>query len=349
MKKKQHYIPVFYQRLFSENKKSICKFMVAERKYISEASIKKNGVLDYYYGEDETLENILMDIETKASSILKKIVDTGKIPDKNDDYQFLLLFLIILEARVKKSGDTTNNFTDALMKNMSKIEKTPGHFDFELKTENFKVEQKIPTALNIIVSMQALDVLFDLKCSLIISNTSRNFITSDNPVVRYNFMYNYRNYKQNYGLGNMGIQLFLPISPKHCIYLYDNIIYDSMSSEDGNFYIKKARDIDKLNCLFYMNSYDFLIFDSSVKKNYILNLIRGKKNIKELGNGVYQFGPLIGQGFQGVQKAFSLPLFKINKKFIDISLPVHMAGPIRPHAEEIIEKIKKMDNEIFKK
>jgi len=63
-------------------------------------------------------------------------------------------------------------------------------------------------------------------------------------------MYNHKQYLKNYGFATMGLQIFLPFSPKLCLYIYDDVMYNKKTSCDGNFHVKITSDIDKLNLLF---------------------------------------------------------------------------------------------------
>lgn len=340
IKKNHHYIPVFYQKLFSNNTKSIGKFLSASKKYIPHSSIRKTGVIEYLYGEDQFIEDMFMKIETKAGAIIQRILKSGKIPDRNtEDYEILMLFVITLEARVQKQADATNRFVDVQMKTILKMKIDHGQIDYNPEDlERVNIGYDIPNLPQIKVATQIYRIIADLKCCLIISDTDREFITSDNPVVRYNFMYRIRNYHmRNYGLGNKGIQLFIPLSPKVCLYYFDDVMYDYPLSEDGNIHIDKSRYVDKLNKLFYMNSFEFILFNNNVKERYIQKIIKGKSNLFEVED-LFILGSkdnkLIGHGFKSVKEYINLPFFKVRKELLDMPLPMHMAGPIRPHAKK---------------
>jgi len=58
------------------------------------------------------------------------------------------------------------------------------------------------------------NIMSDLTPILLRNTSNWQFITSDCPVTIYNQLFANRNYIRNYGYGQIGIQCFLPISPR---------------------------------------------------------------------------------------------------------------------------------------
>ncbi|WP_186429660.1 DUF4238 domain-containing protein [Clostridium sp. BSD9I1] len=71
--KDQHYVPKFYLRNFSNNKKNIGMFRHKDKKFILNASIKSVAYSIFLYGEDGKLENFLSKFESKCAEIIRKI------------------------------------------------------------------------------------------------------------------------------------------------------------------------------------------------------------------------------------------------------------------------------------
>ena len=77
-------------------------------------------------------------------------------------------------------------------------------------------------------------IISDL-CPLIIVNESEiGFVTSDNPVTKYNKWFMERNYQPPYGFGHIGFQCFIPLSPRICFCLYDDTVYKKEDWIMGN-------------------------------------------------------------------------------------------------------------------
>ena len=341
-----HYVPQFYLKNFSNNKKSIGMYIIDKRKYCKEASIKEQACKDYLYGKDTKLEDMFMDIEREVSKIINDIIDTSSIPLRNSaEYALLLLFMLISETRNLKTADSYNNFIDISMKTLAKMDRRCNISHDIL--DRVKISMKIPNLTSIKVAHDIYPILFDLKCVLLINKTDRQFITSDNSLVKYNQMYVERRYtSRGYGLGNMGIQLFFPITPQLCICLFDHCIYDYKANMDENIEINKEGQIDEVNKLFFLNTYNSLYFNDKTKESYINRLVSSiEHSNSELDKEIAIFGTendkLIAYSPKKVKERINMTFFIIRQKFMEMLLPANMAGPIRPYAEKFCEELKR--------
>jgi hypothetical protein len=342
-----HYVPQFYLRNFSSDKKSIGIYNLNNNKYVKEASIKKQACKDYLYGDDGKIEDMFMKIESKVGGIIRNISETQKIPSKqSEDFHTLLLFMLLSEARNLKTADSYNNFVNLQMKTLLRMKMEHGTvkgISPELLEET-EIQADIPNLMSIKVTAEISPILLDLKCCLIVNTTDRHFISSDNPLVRYNQMYIKRRYQlRGYGFGNMGIQLFFPITPSLCVCVFDDVFYNHKENEQGNIIVNKGRYVDELNKLFYLNSYRTLFFNGKLSEAYIRRIVGSAiHTTSEINKEVTVFGSndskLIHYSQRKVDKRINLAMFNINRKFVNMPLPSHMGGPIRPYAWEFIEK-----------
>lgn len=340
-----HYVPQFYLKNFSKNNKSIGMFINKHSKYVKQVSIKKQACKDYLYGREQIIEDTLMNIESKAAILIKRIIETHEIPSKqSEDYHFLLMFILLLETRVQRQADSMNNLVNQLAKITAKMSNEHGRLDVsENIIDEMTVSLDIPNLPSMQAAVEIYPVMLDLKTSLILIENDRMFITSDNPVVRYNYMYVTRKYTlRGYGLGNMGFQMFLPISPKCCLYIYDDVMYNTHLSKQGVIILNKGKHVDELNRLFYLNSQDFLFFNSSIKESYIKRIISKRNHDSDIKKEVNMFGPvsntLIVYQKKCVKDKINMPFLTIDLRFKKMPLPPHMAGPMRPHAERFCQE-----------
>ena len=89
----------------------------------------------------------------------------------------------------------------------------------------------VPSDPSTIISDIALDgilnwpLIEDLKCHILINETSREFVLSDHPVFRYNWYL--RNSKDlgAVAIVSRGVQFFLPLSDRVTYCLYDGSVY----------------------------------------------------------------------------------------------------------------------------
>ena len=129
------------------------------------------------------------------------------------------------------------------------------------------IEVKDYPVYNLLMVDRLAEVLRDLK-PIVVETASDVFITSDNPVFKYN---QYFEDIQNHGitgLGQTGIQIFLPLSPKQILVLYDKDVYD---------YVKKQPptegDVDVLNGLQVISADSNLYFNDWKRSTAVEDLV----------------------------------------------------------------------------
>lgn len=350
-KRRQHYVPKFYLRNFSHNEKSISTFNITNSKYIKNASIRNMCQKNNFYGSDARVEEFLdKEIERKAGIIIKRIIETNKIPDiKTDfeDYEHLIAFLLVSEGRNLKSADSADHFADTMAKTILKVQ--PKFSDIDI--DKFSVKLNYPANQTIEIALNCIPFVLDLKPIIIVQKTPRKFITSDNPLVRYNYLYIQRNYHgRGFGYTTRGLQLFFPISPEKCLLLYDSFVYEIPDIENNTLFLQKAREVDYLNELFYLNAYNNVFFNERVKEDYIRKIYfknRSTPKVSDLEREVQVFrsvednNPLISITNNRVTKKIKLPWIKFTKFANELILPPHMGGLQRIESPFIFDYMEK--------
>ncbi|WP_145142367.1 DUF4238 domain-containing protein [Paenibacillus sp. Y412MC10] len=346
-KNRQHYVPKFYLRNFSDNERAIDTFNLTNSKYIKNASIKDMCQKHNFYGADNKVENFLADVESEASSIIKNVLKTDDFPEVLKDYIHLFEFILISEARNLKIAETNNYFADFLLKQM--LEHHPDAKDIDLN--ELKIELNEPATTPIASAIEGTKLILDLEPLLIIEKTggTRSFITSDNPMIRYNSFYLHKRYPGGYGYMDRGAQFFFPISPSKCILLYDFNAYDIPGKQGNILYLNRARDVDQLNELFFLNAYNNVFFNQRVRKDYIEGLqykCRREPRLNDIGREVQTLGsagPRGGQVFQfghnHVRKLFNFPWLKLSSFANRLAVPDHMGGIQRTESQYISDKV----------
>lgn len=324
-------------------------FLNADKLYIKEASIRKQAYKKHLYGKDDDIEDLLMEIEGNVATIFQNILKTYQLPSKGSgEYSLLCLYLLIAEARVQKNAESQNNFINQQMKILAKMDKNLDVPDNLI--DNMDISYEIPNLIPMQIAGELYPILFDLSMILIVSDCDRRFITTDNPLTRYNQFYVFRNYQlRGYGLGNIGIQLFYPLSPKVCLCMYDDKAYYCNELTDQILKLVKGKYIDELNKLFYLNSFNFLFFNDEILESYIRRITHGLDPANNIKNEVHIFGSQDEKliHFQNcyVKQRIKLPFMRLNPKVASMPLPAHMAGPIRPYAEKFTNDLKTKSKE----
>lgn len=110
---------------------------------------------------------------------------------------------------------------------------------------------------------------------LLTNKTGREFVTSDNPVVKYNQFMEFRKWPGAHtGWAAIGLEVFFPISPSLCLVLYDKSSYRVGFRRRHLVEIVRVEDVDQLNGLQLINAHQSLYFGSGIQEEYIRQLVR---------------------------------------------------------------------------
>lgn len=93
--------------------------------------------------------------------------------------------------------------------------------------------------------------------------TDKAFVTSDNPTAVYN-IYLERMGCIESGLACRGVLLYMPLSPKIAVILYDDKVYKIGSRKQSFVDITNCNDIKELNNLTAINSYKTILFNPTM-------------------------------------------------------------------------------------
>lgn len=274
--KNQHYVPVFLLKYFDNGDgKTTNLWLLQSNKYVKNAAIKDQASEDYFYGNDKTVEHLLGDLETIFSQLVNIIITTRVLPSKGTFEHFLLnLFVVSSLSRTRHSGDVVNEQIDKMIKAVYKHDPK-----FNDKLDNVKIGIKNPASFSLSIAMENVKYIADLEYKLIENETDKEFIISDNPVVKYNIFLMSRNWP--YGQGGMiakGIQYFFPLGPRFYITLYDQNCYKLGNRHDKVIILKNIQDVNALNEMQTVNANEVIYFSKNVNLSHIQSTVGGVKN-----------------------------------------------------------------------
>ena len=318
--------------MFSNNGKSVGSYVFSHERYIKNASIKEINHKKHFYGDCGTNENVLSMLEGKWSCVINNIVETQQVPRDEENYTYLLMFLLVSALRTPSVSNDFEKAMTKLVKIISEMYSKHGK-----QRNEPQVEFKGTPSMFLKSAIGMTPILLDLYPLLIINKTQNNFITSDSPVAFYNQLFVAKNCKTPYGLGLCGLQILCPLSPRICLCIYDNAIYKSNSSSDGNIIISSKKIIKEINKLSVLNSDNSLIFNNNSDENIINKLARHKKNVTIGKSEIIEF-PDSSKGVQmfvpkSVYEKIKLNFFKINKQALKLSFPQKI---VRPRAGDFL-------------
>lgn len=291
-KKNQHYVPKFYLRNFSfeDNKKQIGLFNLENEFYIKRAKLKTQASKNFFYGQDGVIEDQLANIEGDLSFIIKNIVSTRKIPDKETfEYEQLLYFVALTDLRnpirLKQMNDSYYEMYEHFATN-------DPSFDFESFLPPMSSESIIKLQIN--TTPEIVSVMKDLSCKLLINSTSTPFITSDYPIVKYNqFLENRKHPQSNTGYGTVGLQIFIPLNAELVLVFYDQHIYKIGERKSFSIKVNKNQDVDQINTLQLINCFSTVFFDHQADEKYIRNIYSVSKKFERANITNFSTGYLL--------------------------------------------------------
>lgn len=274
--KNQHYVPQFHLKNFSVNgnRKTISLFTIASNRFIgNKAKIKHESSEDYFYGKDSKLDEVLKYFEDQTSIIIKKTIDLDYSPPRySEEHSDLISFVFLLSARTKYKEEAANEWLDGVLKHIFSF---ANEFTADKKYtkdfwDKFKIINKNAIDMSLETAIDVSPVLRDLKYVLLLNETKLSFWTSDNPVVFYNQLLEpLRPNTSNTYYTAKGLQIFYPISPRHCFFFYDETTYGFGNKTGRIVKIDKKFDIEQINLIQYINANYNLYFNEDFDEKYL--------------------------------------------------------------------------------
>lgn len=273
-KEKQHFVPQFYLKMFSfeNNKKEIGIFNKSNIFFKQNGKLKTQAFKKYFYGKDGFVEDFLGEIENHVSPILKKIIETEKLPERFSTEQVdILMFLLIMDSRNPISKNTFNNSTQLLKERI--ISKSGKDIRLVKEIEKYQKDDLAHT-LQILSAQERIGYCIDLNFKLIKNETNTPFVISDNPFIKYNQFMEIRDYKHSNhnGYGTIGEKFILPLNEKYLLFFYDSNIYKLGNQREKTIVIDNEEEIDQFNLMQYLNANNLIFFNEKITKNYLIQL-----------------------------------------------------------------------------
>jgi hypothetical protein len=254
MGKKQHYVPQFLLRNWSEDKSSIKTYLLKENRVVPSASISSQAQKHYLYGEDQDIEKTLCLLEDHTIPVISKLL-LENINLSIGERELIDCFIAMQNVRTPNAIQQTNDMFSAFAKDLLVKEKSFEKFNEEIQrlqiTLNAPIEQQMELFLTSFL------IYKDLKLCLLKANGKKSFIIGQDPVITLNPYLVERNWPgPKRGIGMKGVMIILPISPLYTLCLYDQDIYKI--SNDTKIIMLNNDDINLLN------EYQFLTTDNVI-------------------------------------------------------------------------------------
>jgi hypothetical protein len=227
--KNQHYVPQCLLKHFDCDAKKEKKINVfdLERSVVRyNQPVKKVFSQNYFYGRDNEVETFMAEkIEGPASKVINKIVD-GDFNVAGEDILTLHRFVLSLFYRTPEASERVSGFVNSQLESIVREllslngfdpeEASAGHFNF--------YQDRLASRMTAQGALDAV-ILRDLEYHIIKNETTSEFYISDHPVFIYNWLYRDLEHPGVTSITAIGLQIFLPLSPKILLCLYDPKVY----------------------------------------------------------------------------------------------------------------------------
>lgn len=261
-KKKQHFVPKFYLKSFSDGK--LFNIFNINNGLLENVPYEAQCYKNYFYGKDKKYENKLGDYESKWASMFLKIAQNGYSVTQEDEKN-IKEFCCFQYLRTEASYNKTRNMMYDIMTKMLPIicqynnlkvsDQFVKNFATNYVKENLDhqttIQRQIDNAVNLAPTLN------DLRLTFLLNDSDIDFITSDNPVIIGNEFQSHN----GLGLNCIGFYCLLPINPQCYIALVDEKIYYKFKNKN---IIKIDKNIvKKINLLQFKNSLESVFFKGS--------------------------------------------------------------------------------------
>lgn len=280
--KRQHYVPRFYLERFASPFDGYINIgVIKDKKIVPKADYRNQCQEEHFYGKDLHLEkNLFSKIDGLGSSTLGNIINTETLPKRgSESWQMLYIYTHLQHLRTMAAYDeSVAQIMDVETLMFKEYLKSNGVPDFDPK---FAPGNHPSEGMKMILSACADTVIeiMDLKFKLLVNSTTGEFITSDNPVALVNPYYQGRCRGGTTGLAKSGLQIFLPLSPKHVIVFYDSDMYEIGERKRKVVHVRSEHDVKWLNKLQHLNARACVYFQNKELSDEVKESFRNEGDV----------------------------------------------------------------------
>lgn len=262
---RQHVVSQFYLRHFSANGRQLHVYYLKRNKRIPGASLR-----DQCYRRDiypDATEAALRDFEGDVAGLFRNVIASKALPPDGPSRSRLFLFLASQMVRTSAALREFETMTDVQLKRL--VQQASGMTDDELTRTRPATSDSALILLSLAPKLA--EHLSDLQLVLVEPEADREFITSDDPVIRYNtYTEQVRGASAARGVACIGLQVFVPLCPRLLLIGFDPAVY----AASGHGLLKAtSADVDVLNRLQAVYAMQNLYYLTPEKED-LLNLCR---------------------------------------------------------------------------
>lgn len=219
---------------------------------ISNAPVKGQCSRAYFYGSDLELELLFQGVEGDYASIIRKLLQDEESLDAGD-LRNLRAFCHLQMGRTEAAVLRTS----VMVQGVDEIT----HRGFEEHRKD-ALDVSHQTMLNRTLRsyLLQLDSTKDLEVCILTNKTRRDFVTSDDPAILTNRLMVQRLGNTPAGAVSSGTQIFMPLTPRHCLVCYDLASYAAQNRRGYLIPLVKEIDVRAVNELQFIRCKDTIFF-----------------------------------------------------------------------------------------
>jgi hypothetical protein len=345
-KTKQHYVPRLYLKQFASQPKRINVHIIQTNEFKQDISLRDQCQQSRFYGKTNDVEDDLMKLESTVGPAVNRIVQQSTLPvDGSTECAHLLLFAAFQVSRTRMAaGNMMEGFNKMLDLVKPKDTSINAGLDERRMDFDFALRESLRNAGLIA------ECWTDLGTHLILNVGDHPFFTSDNPVVLYNQYCEGIEGFGTTGATKRGLQVFLPLSPRHLALFYDKHVYKVGERNSNVSEVLKPQDLNSINLLQAINADKVLLFSNWRDVEQIRKVVsRSKRHRKIWTPQAEEFPSLEDPENESLLKIYQAPVnVDLDLSFLSLRRKVQSI-PKRRRAIEYRDQNRMMEFEEFKK
>jgi hypothetical protein len=318
--KKHHYVPKFYLRGFTPNDASINLFNLKRNKLIKGASLKSQCYRDYFYGKEGQLESSLADFEGGCAELFRFIREEAfSLPSyMSSAHAVICSFVVIQASRTQAAADYMDEFTNSFWKTLLRDNKEVT----QEMLDSVVIKHNAPAEASLYYNALTYPLIMDMEWALLLASPGNEFITSDNPVIKYNQLMSFKKYGSSTGYLCKGLQIFIPLTPYLTLFMWDKDVY-TVNHRHNLIVIDNKADIAQINRMQVANATENIYFNDPTQADIIRMANSGNRfrrdkltnlNIIPERNDKHGRSEVIMFGGEDIRTELTLSFVSLNKR-----------------------------------
>lgn len=252
-RKSQHFVPRFLLKGFATpgtDQRAISAIDLDSGDFRETVSIASQCARPFFYGRDGQMENALGDIEGAAAEAVRELIRLGpeRPPFDPNDAVTLLIFIAAQHGRTPAAlAEQEAEYRGLVERGLSSVITDPAK---RAEGAEYLIDRDLNPVRATQTSVKIGSSLADLTDLLVVNESPLEFATSDIGVLFHNEWGLPVRGVGMLGFACSGLQLFLPLSPRHLLVKYDAAVYSPPRSTVHVRAVDSVRTINQLQCAY---------------------------------------------------------------------------------------------------